>query len=459
MKKIVFLLLSWLLLVLPLSAQNEQEFKIPAHRVEKYRENVRRFIDNHYFSLKELLSTDEEMVQNHSAYQESFLYYSFVTDSRTYVPEFFISGSASPLAGDDSQYLLELQKEYASIRTEALEFSVSDFQFHPFYKPDDFSCYTYVDYTLTISLQGQRKAVRQCRAYCLFPTATDFVHCRLWQIKPMKELMETASSGQEDVQQAIAYYKQSAYDKAFPLFVYWAQRGDAEAQCYLGSCYDAGRGTNVNKDEAFKWFKKAAEQENPLAQGLLGICYENGTGTSIHPNEAFKWYKKAAEQGLAAAQCNLGWCYCTGFGTDVNETEAFKWYKIAAQQGNAKAQYNLGLCYEFGKGTSINKAEAVKWYQKAAAQGNKDAEERLRLLGTSNQLMKVTGKVTDTHNEPLMYASVKIRGTNKGTVTDRDGNYTIEASVGDILQFSFVGYRVRNIKVTESTHHVILREE
>lgn len=277
--------------------------------------------------------------------------------------------------------------------------------------------------TRTISLQGQRKAVRQCRAYCLFPTATDFGHCRLWQIKPMKELMETASSGQEDVQQAIAYYKQSAYDKAFPLFVYWAQRGDAEAQCYLGSCYDAGRGTNVNKDEAFKWFKKATEQ------------------------------------GLAAAQCNLGWCYCTGFGTDVNETEAFKWYKIAAEQGVAIAQCTLGYRYEKGEGTSVNKAEAVKWYQKVAAQGNKDAEERLRLLGTSNQLIGVTGKVTDTHNEPLMYVSVKIRGTNKGTVTDRDGNYTIEASVGDILQFSNIGYRVRNIKVTESTHHVILREE
>lgn len=459
MKKTVFLLLSWLLLVLSLSAQNEQEFKIPAHRVEKYRENVRQLIDNHYFSLKDLLSDDEEMVSNRSLYQESFLENSFFTNSRTYTPEFMLHANMSPLACDGSQYLLELQKAYAHTPTEGLEFTVSDFQFHSFYKPDDFSCYTYVDYTLTISLQGQRKAVRQCRAYCLFPTATDFGHCRMWQIKPMKELMETASSGQEDVQQAIAYYKQSAYDKAFPLFVYWAQRGDAEAQCYLGSCYDAGRGTNVNKDEAFKWFKKAAEQENPLAQGLLGICYENGTGTSIHPNEAFKWYKKAAEQGLAAAQCNLGWCYGTGFGTDVNETEAFKWYKIAAEQGVAIAQCTLGYRYEKGEGTSVNKAEAVKWYQKAAAQGNKDAEERLRLLGTSNQLMKVTGKVTDTHNEPLMYVSVIIRGTTKGTITDRDGNYTIEASVGDILQFSFVGYRVRNIKVTESTHHVILREE
>ena len=47
--------------------------------------------------------------------------------------------------------------------------------------------------------------------------------------------------------------------------------------------------------------------------------------------------------------------------------------------------------------------------------------------------------------------------TNKGTVTDLDGNYTLEASAGDILHFSLIGCMSKNIKVTDPTHNVILR--
>ncbi len=54
---------------------------------------------------------------------------------------------------------------------------------------------------------------------------------------------------------------------------------------------------------------------------------------------------------------------------------------------------------------------------------------------------KVTGKVTDASSgEPLPGVNIVIEGTQKGTVTDFDGNYSITASPDDVLVFSYVGY-------------------
>ncbi len=66
------------------------------------------------------------------------------------------------------------------------------------------------------------------------------------------------------------------------------------------------------------------------------------------------------------------------------------------------------------------------------------------------QTGKITGKVTDG-TEALIGATVLIEGTTKGTVTDLDGNYTIQAPVGEInLKFSSVGYLTEVIRVNVS---------
>ncbi|MCM5661530.1 TonB-dependent receptor domain-containing protein [Galbibacter mesophilus] len=53
----------------------------------------------------------------------------------------------------------------------------------------------------------------------------------------------------------------------------------------------------------------------------------------------------------------------------------------------------------------------------------------------------ITGTVTDQDGLPLPGASVRIKGTSTGTQTDFDGNYTINASTGEVLVFSFVGQK------------------
>ncbi|MBQ3959860.1 MAG: SusC/RagA family TonB-linked outer membrane protein [Muribaculaceae bacterium] len=60
----------------------------------------------------------------------------------------------------------------------------------------------------------------------------------------------------------------------------------------------------------------------------------------------------------------------------------------------------------------------------------------------------VTGIVTSaTDKEPIIGASVRVHGTNKGTTTDIDGNYTINVNDNDVLDFSYVGMNPVSIKV------------
>lgn len=73
--------------------------------------------------------------------------------------------------------------------------------------------------------------------------------------------------------------------------------------------------------------------------------------------------------------------------------------------------------------------------------------------------IKVTGTVTSaTDGEPLIGASVFVLGTKTGASTDIDGNYAINAEVGQTLRFSYVGMNNREIKVTGPRLDVALSE-
>ena len=60
---------------------------------------------------------------------------------------------------------------------------------------------------------------------------------------------------------------------------------------------------------------------------------------------------------------------------------------------------------------------------------------------------KVRGTVTDPNGEPLIGATVMVKGTSKGAATDLDGNYVVDARPGDVLVVSYVGYLPSNVKV------------
>ena len=63
----------------------------------------------------------------------------------------------------------------------------------------------------------------------------------------------------------------------------------------------------------------------------------------------------------------------------------------------------------------------------------------------------VSGRVVDSQGEPVIGASVVVKGQSKGVVTDADGNFTIDAAKGETLQFSYIGYRAVHKQVNKNT--------
>lgn len=62
------------------------------------------------------------------------------------------------------------------------------------------------------------------------------------------------------------------------------------------------------------------------------------------------------------------------------------------------------------------------------------------------QQTKVTGKVVDEQNEPVVGATVQVEGTTNGTATNVDGQFTLEVNSGTRLRFSYVGFKTLTIK-------------
>lgn len=74
-------------------------------------------------------------------------------------------------------------------------------------------------------------------------------------------------------------------------------------------------------------------------------------------------------------------------------------------------------------------------------------------------LVTITGKVQDITNDALIGATVLVKGTTNGTITDYDGNYKLTCSRGDILSFSYLGYISKEIKISTQTEVNIVLEE
>ncbi len=71
-------------------------------------------------------------------------------------------------------------------------------------------------------------------------------------------------------------------------------------------------------------------------------------------------------------------------------------------------------------------------------------------------LKTITGKVTEEGTTtPLPGATVVIEGTEKGTVTDFDGNFSLDANSGDILVVSFLGFETIKIPITDKDEYTI----
>lgn len=69
--------------------------------------------------------------------------------------------------------------------------------------------------------------------------------------------------------------------------------------------------------------------------------------------------------------------------------------------------------------------------------------------------LRISGTILDNNDEPIIGANVTIKGTTTGTITDIDGNFSLDASPGMTLRISYIGYVTREIQVSNQLNYKI----
>ena len=79
------------------------------------------------------------------------------------------------------------------------------------------------------------------------------------------------------------------------------------------------------------------------------------------------------------------------------------------------------------------------------------------LLSAGVFAQSISGNVS-SEDGPLPGATIVVKGTENGTSTDFDGNFTINASDGDVLIVSFIGFETQEVEVSGDQVDVVLAE-
>ncbi|HRS42112.1 MAG TPA: TonB-dependent receptor plug domain-containing protein, partial [Dysgonamonadaceae bacterium] len=87
-----------------------------------------------------------------------------------------------------------------------------------------------------------------------------------------------------------------------------------------------------------------------------------------------------------------------------------------------------------------------------------------RVIVAYNELQQqqktMTGKITDSNGEPIIGANIIEVGTTNGTVTDIDGNFSLQVKDDAILHISYIGYLEQDINTAGKTSvNVVLQED
>ena len=117
---------------------------------------------------------------------------------------------------------------------------------------------------------------------------------------------------------------------------------------------------------------------------------------------------------------------------------------VPTKQVLANALHPLGLDFELQSEKNIvifNRTEA-------------------RASTLSGPAKRVKGTITDASGIPIIGANVMVKGTTNGTITDLDGNFSLEVSEGDLLEISYIGYLTQTQRVgKESTLAITMAED
>lgn len=134
-------------------------------------------------------------------------------------------------------------------------------------------------------------------------------------------------------------------------------------------------------------------------------------------------------------------------------------YKIAYNSSQLNANRSVTLSKKsddvFGMLTQLLK-ETNCTYE---LEGNYIIIKPLQKNQTSGRKVKVRGVIKDETGEPIIGATVRVKGQSEGTVSDFDGNFTLDVTDDNTLQISYIGYQTQEFAVGKQHHFSIVLEE
>ncbi len=170
-----------------------------------------------------------------------------------------------------------------------------------------------------------------------------------------------------------------------------------------------------------------------LVAGALLCLNFSGYAQSI----ALKMNKVTVEEAITELQKKSGYSFVyVGGDLDLDKTVSIDAKEL--QEAIDQILKGQGVTYEIqGKNIVVRK-------------GAKKAQQPGK---------KVTGTVKDANGEPVIGASVRLLGTDKGTITDMDGNFSLDMSEGDEIEISYIGFTTQTIKYDGQALAVRLKED
>jgi TPR repeat protein len=147
-----------------------------------------------------------------------------------------------------------------------------------------------------------------------------------------------------------------------------AERGDREAEFFLGERYMKGLGIAQNNETALVWYRKAASKKYPPALTRLAGMYYDGVTVPEDERKALGLLEEAAALHEPDAEYQLG------IGME-DRSKGLPLLMRAANDGSVKACLDLAGMYRDGKksvGIKKNEKEAVRWFKRVYDLGECD---------------------------------------------------------------------------------------
>lgn len=186
------------------------------------------------------------------------------------------------------------------------------------------------------------------------------------------------------------------------------------------------------------WTHLPAALAASLMLGLATPCGAMAQNTSARITVKGGTLEQAMSQ--IEHQCNMTFLLSTdNINTKQHVNSSLK--DVPLKDALAKMLAGTGISYSFS-GNQIVLAR----HQQAAARQQQQPKGSI-----------IKGRVLDSTGEPIIGASVFVKGTKTGAVTDIDGNYQLTASPNATLVVSYIGFKDMEVKAADAAN-ITLRE-